>query len=50
MAVVNVIAALEDQFGFTVDDDEINGATFATFDSLVAFVSSKHTGRSSPAG
>jgi len=43
MAVVNVIAVLEDQFGITVNDDEINGATFATFGSLVAFVSSKQT-------
>ena len=41
MAVVNVIAALEDRFGFVVDDDEISGATFATFGSLVQFVSSK---------
>ncbi len=43
MAVVGVIAALEDRFGFTVDDDEISGATFATFGSLVEFVASKTT-------
>ena len=41
MAVVSVIAALEDRFGFTVDDDEISGATFASFGALVDFVSSK---------
>lgn len=41
MAVVNVIAALEDRFGFSVDDDEISGATFETLGSLVAFVASK---------
>jgi acyl carrier protein len=41
MAVVSVIAALEDRFGFTVDDDEISGATFASLGSLVEFVSSK---------
>jgi acyl carrier protein len=41
MAVVSVIAALEDRFGFTVADDEISGATFATFGSLVDFVASK---------
>jgi acyl carrier protein len=41
MAVVDVIAALEDRFGFTVDDDEISGATFATFGSLARFVSGK---------
>jgi acyl carrier protein len=41
MAVVNVIAALEDRFGFTVEDDEINGATFASLGSLVSFVREK---------
>ena len=41
MAVVSVIAALEDRFGFTVDDDEISGATFATLGSLVEFISVK---------
>jgi acyl carrier protein len=41
MAVVNVIAALEDRFGFSVNDDEIGGETFATLGSLVAFVESK---------
>jgi acyl carrier protein len=41
MAVVNVIAALEDRFGFSVDDDEISGATFETLGSLVAFVERK---------
>ena len=41
MAVVNVIAALEDRFGFSVDDDEVSGATFETVGSLVAFVESK---------
>ena len=43
MAVVNVIAALEDQFGFTVNDDEISGETFATVGSLVDFVMAKTT-------
>lgn len=42
MAVVGLIAAIEDRFGFTVDDDEISGATFATFGSLVEFVSAKN--------
>jgi acyl carrier protein len=41
MAVVGVIAALEDRYGFTVDDDEISGATFATLGSLVQFVAAK---------
>ena len=41
MAVVSVIAALEDRFGFVVNDDEISGATFATLGSLTDFVSLK---------
>lgn len=41
MAVANVIAALEDRFGITVDDDEISGANFATLGTLVAFVVAK---------
>jgi acyl carrier protein len=41
MAVASVLAALEDRFGIEVDDDEISGATFATFASLVAFVAAK---------
>jgi len=41
MAVVTVITALEDQFGFFVEDDEISAETFETLGSLVAFVESK---------
>ena len=41
MAVAGVIAAIEDKFGIVVDDDDISGATFATFGSLVAFVRDK---------
>jgi acyl carrier protein len=41
MAVAGVIAAIEDRFGITVEDDEITGATFATFGSLREFVESK---------
>jgi acyl carrier protein len=41
MAVVAVITALEDRFGFVVADDEISGETFATFGALVRFVQSK---------
>jgi acyl carrier protein len=41
MAVVNVIAALEDQFGITVDDDDIGASTFETVGSLAAFVAAK---------
>ena len=41
MAVVTVITTLEERFGFTVADDEIDGSVFATVGSLVQFVESK---------
>lgn len=41
MAVVTLIGGLEDQFGITVEDDEIDGATFATVGTLIDFVNSK---------
>ena len=41
MAVVAIITALEDRFGFTVGDDELDGTTFATVGSLSDFVSEK---------
>lgn len=41
MAVVSVLTALEDKFGFTIEDDEIDGQTFANMGNLVAFVERK---------
>lgn len=41
MAVVSLITALEETFGIVIDDDDIEGATFATVGSLVDFVSAK---------
>ena len=41
MAVVALIAGLEDRFGILVDDDDIDGATFASVGSLVDFVNGK---------
>ena len=41
MAVVALITLLEDRFGFIVDDDEIDGATFASVGTLVDFVQGK---------
>lgn len=41
IGVVTVLTALEEQYGFTADDDEISGATFATVGSLLDFVQSK---------
>lgn len=41
MAVVTIIGMLEDRFAITVEDDEIDGQTFATVGSLVKYVSDK---------
>lgn len=41
MAVVALISTLEERFGFVVDDDEIDGASFASVGTLVKFVHRK---------
>jgi len=41
MAVVLVITALEEHFGFIADDDEITADTFTTLGSLAEFVEEK---------
>jgi acyl carrier protein len=41
MAVVGLISALEQTFGFMIDDDEISADTLATLGSLAAFVDAK---------
>lgn len=41
MAVVSLITAMEERFGIVVDDDEIDGSTFATVGSLAAFIAAK---------
>jgi acyl carrier protein len=41
MAVVNLITALEEHFGITVEDDEISADTFETLGSLAVFVERK---------
>ena len=41
MAVVSLITGLEEQLGIVVDDDDIDGATFATVGSLVDFAEAK---------
>lgn len=43
MAVVTLLTAMEEQFNFTVEDDDISADTFATFGSLVDFVEAKLT-------
>lgn len=44
MAVVTVVAALEERFGFVVEDDEINADIFETVGSLSRFVEGKLNG------
>lgn len=41
MAVITLITTIEECFGFSVDDDEIEGSTFATVGSLIEFVEGK---------
>ena len=41
MAVVSVLTALEERFGFAIDDDEVDGRTFASVGNLVSFVDGK---------
>ncbi|MGQ5523149.1 acyl carrier protein [Chitinimonas sp. PSY-7] len=41
MAVVALLTMMEENLGFTVDDDEIDGSIFATVGNLVGFVQSK---------
>lgn len=41
MAVINLITALEEQYGFSIADDEISAEVFETLGSLSAFVGRK---------
>lgn len=38
MAVVALVAALEEHFGIAIDDDDLSASTFATVGSLADFV------------
>lgn len=44
MAVVSLLTALEEHFGFSIDDDEISAETFATLGSLAEFAAAKLNG------
>lgn len=44
MAVVALITGFEERFGFAVDDDDIEGSTFASVGSLIDFVERKLAG------
>jgi acyl carrier protein len=41
MAVVSLITGLEDHFGISIDDGDIDGQVFSTVGSLCEFVSDK---------
>jgi acyl carrier protein len=43
MAVVTVLTMIEDEFGITVEDDEVSADVFETLGTLAAFVASKAT-------
>lgn len=40
MAVIGLIQALEERFGFVSEDDELDGSTFATVGTLLGYVES----------
>lgn len=44
MAVVSMITTLEERFDIVIDDDEIDGSTFATVGSVTDFVASHRSG------
>ncbi len=41
MAVVSLISLMEERYGFVIEDDEIDGATFQSLGSLTDFVAGK---------
>jgi acyl carrier protein len=41
MAVVSLITSLEERFSLSVDDDDLDGSSFATVGSLADFVAAK---------
>ena len=44
MAMVNVMTMIEDEFGITIDDDEVSAEIFETLGSLTQFVAKKVAG------
>jgi acyl carrier protein len=43
MAVLELVAALEQKFGISVDDEDVTAEVFETLGSLTAFVASKQS-------
>lgn len=41
MAVAGLLTEMEDRFGILIEDDDIDGDTFETFGTLVAFARAK---------
>lgn len=41
LGIVNVLTAIEEQFGIVVSDEDINGAIFSNLGTLTAYVHSK---------
>ncbi|MBW7930597.1 MAG: acyl carrier protein [Gammaproteobacteria bacterium] len=41
MAVVTVLTMIEEEFGFTINDDEMSGELFETLGSLTTFIEAK---------
>ncbi len=41
MAVAGLLTEMEDRFGILIDDEDIDGDTFETFGSLLAFARAK---------
>lgn len=41
MAVARVLTAIEDRFGFVIDDDEVDAELFETLGALSRFVTAK---------
>lgn len=44
MAVLAIISTLEARLGLAIDDDDIDGAAFATVGTLVEFVQARYRG------
>lgn len=41
MAVVSLLTSIEERFGITIEDDEVDGQIFATVGNLVSFIDAK---------
>ena len=44
MALAQLLGAIEEGYGITIADEEVNAEIFATYGALLAFVRAKHIG------